>query len=147
MRRRPSNTWGALDPTRLSKLKDFRHATPACVNEQIGHIKKDFPSITKLGTDMSVPDDCLEEILSMYRKDLFAGGFQSAAFGHIGDNHIHVNIIPRSNEEYARGKALYSRWAQNVVKMGGSVSAEHGFLTPLPAATANNRPEIGRAHV
>lgn len=123
----PQITWGALDPTRLSKLKDFRHATPACVNEQIGHIKKDFPSITKLGTDMSVPDDCLEEILSMYRKDLFAGGFQSAAFGHIGDNHIHVNIIPRSNEEYARGKALYSRWAQNVVKMGGSVSAEHGI--------------------
>ena len=76
---------------------------------------------------MSVPNDCLEEILSMYRKDLFAGGFQSAAFGHIGDNHIHVNIIPRSNEEYARGKALYSRWAQNVVKMGGSVSAEHGI--------------------
>ena len=40
---------------------------------------------------------------------------------------MNVNIIPRSNEEYARGKALYSRWAQNVVKMGGSVSAEHGI--------------------
>ena len=47
-------------------------------------------------------------------------------FGHIGNNHVHVNILPRSLEEYQRGKALYLEWAAAVVAMGGTVSAEHG---------------------
>lgn len=30
-------------------------------------------------------------------------------------------------EEYATGKALILHWAENVVAMGGSISAEHGI--------------------
>jgi len=37
-----------------------------------------------------------------------------------------VNIIPNTMEEYKRGKDLYLEWAHAVVKMGGTVSAEHG---------------------
>jgi D-lactate dehydrogenase (cytochrome) len=37
-----------------------------------------------------------------------------------------VNIIPHDIEEYEKGKALYLRWAEKVVGMGGTVSAEHG---------------------
>jgi D-lactate dehydrogenase (cytochrome) len=48
-------------------------------------------------------------------------------FGHIGNNHIHVNILPRSTEEYKRGRQLYQGWAAEVVALGGSVSAEHGI--------------------
>ena len=58
--------------------------------------------------------------------------------GHIGNNHLHVNVLPRNAEEYARGKALFARWAQDVTAMGGAVSAEHGvgklkrdFLTTM----------------
>ena len=42
-------------------------------------------------------------------------------------DHAHVNILPRSMEELAQGKALYLKWAAEVVAMGGSVSAEHGI--------------------
>ena len=48
-------------------------------------------------------------------------------FGHIGNNHVHVNILPRDMCEYALGKALYRSWAEQVVAWGGSVSAEHGI--------------------
>ena len=47
-------------------------------------------------------------------------------FGHIGDNHLHVNILPRSMEEYAVGRRLYLDWARQVIRMGGTISAEHG---------------------
>jgi D-lactate dehydrogenase (cytochrome) len=47
-------------------------------------------------------------------------------FGHIGNNHIHVNIIPNTLAEYQNGKELYLKWAHAVVEMGGTVSAEHG---------------------
>ena len=85
------------------------------------------PDITKLGTDMAVPDDRLEEVMQMYRADLTEEGFDSVMFGHIGDNHIHVNILPRTMEEYDRGKELYKKWAGKVLDAGGTVSAEHGI--------------------
>ena len=30
-------------------------------------------------------------------------------------------------EQYARGKAMFSCWAEKIVEMGGTVSAEHGI--------------------
>jgi D-lactate dehydrogenase (cytochrome) len=47
-------------------------------------------------------------------------------FGHIGNNHLHVNILPRSLQDYNVGKDLYLSWARQVVGMGGTISAEHG---------------------
>jgi D-lactate dehydrogenase (cytochrome) len=48
-------------------------------------------------------------------------------YGHIGASHLHVNILPRSLEEYRRGQRLYASWAQAAIGMGGTVSAEHGI--------------------
>ena len=48
-------------------------------------------------------------------------------FGHIGDNHLHVNILPRTNEEVDEGMRIYQRFAQKAVDLGGTVSAEHGI--------------------
>lgn len=123
----PQQTWFAFHGPDMQRLKDFRHAAPVCVNERISEIRTRYPDITKLGTDMSVPDGRLEEVFAMYRKGLADQGFQASLFGHIGNNHLHCNIIPTDPEEYARGKNLYARWAQEVVRMGGSVSAEHGI--------------------
>jgi D-lactate dehydrogenase (cytochrome) len=53
-------------------------------------------------------------------------GLESVVFGDIGNNHVHVNILPRSKSEYDAGKDLYGEWARQVVAMVGSVSAEHG---------------------
>ena len=122
----PYRSWAAFRGPDMDRLKEFRHAAPVCVNEKISEIRKTCPGVTKLGTDMSVPDSCLEEVFAMYRRDLRRGGFLTSVFGHIGNDHLHCNIMPRNEEEYALGKALYARWAEEVVRMGGSVSAEHG---------------------
>jgi D-lactate dehydrogenase (cytochrome) len=62
----------------------------------------------------------------MYRSALEAAGLESAVWGHIGNNHLHVNILPRNRHEFDRGKALIAEWAKRVTEIGGTVSAEHG---------------------
>ena len=119
--------WMADGPRELEVHKAFRHATPEAVNLLIDQRKKEHPGLTKLGTDMSVPDAQLETIMKRYRDDLAATGLEYVIFGHIGNNHVHVNILPRNMEELTQGKALYETWAEQVVAMGGSVSAEHGI--------------------
>ncbi len=119
--------WFAEGNHEIETLKNFRHAIPESVNLLIGERKRAIPELTKLGTDMSVPDERLEEVMRMYREGLADANLEYVIFGHIGNNHVHVNILPRSMEEYGQGKALYLDWARQVVDMGGSVSAEHGI--------------------
>ena len=123
----PDATWLASNEKDISRFKEFRHAIPESVNLLIDERRKEDPRLTKLGTDLSVPDDCLESVMKMYSHDLTDMGLEFVSFGHIGNNHVHVNIIPRNMDEYEHGKDLYLKWAGKVVEMGGSVSAEHGI--------------------
>ncbi len=89
--------------------------------------KVSYAELTKLGTDMSVPDDYLDRAVAMYNAGLQETRLESVIFGHIANNHLHVNILPNDQAEYDRGKALYLAWAKQVVEWGGSVSGEHGI--------------------
>lgn len=120
------DTWLASDAPALEKMKAFRHAAPERVNAIIADRKRQHPDLTKLGTDLSVPDSRLKDVMALYRRDLLQAGLEHVIFGHIGNNHVHVNILPRDMREYAVGKALYRSWAEQVVAWGGSISAEHG---------------------
>ena len=119
--------WMAEGDREIENMKKFRHAIPESVNMLISERKKTIPALTKLGTDMSVPDGRLEDGMRMYHKGLDEAGLDYVIFGHIGNNHVHVNILPRSLEEYEKGRALYLEWVRQIVAMGGSVSAEHGI--------------------
>ena len=120
-------TWAGLTRADLTAMKAFRHALPETVNSIIGRRKRDVPALRKVGTDMAVPDDRLEDVFALYRGGLADSGLEHVIFGHVGDNHLHVNILPRSAEELERAMAIYEAFAREVVAMGGSVSAEHGI--------------------
>lgn len=121
------DAWVADHARERERMRLFRHAVPETVNGVIAERKKTHPLLTKLGTDMAVPDEHLDGMMRMYRTDLERSKLEYVIFGHIGNNHVHVNILPRDPEEYAAGKELYLRWAGQVVAWGGTVSAEHGI--------------------
>jgi len=122
----PDHTWVAANDSDRDLLYFFRHAVPESVNMQVERYKRDCPEITKVGGDLAVPDEAFAALLALYDETLTAEGLDHAAWGHIGDNHIHVNILPRTAEQYHRGKALLARWAAEAARLGGAVSAEHG---------------------
>lgn len=120
-------TWIGDTPDELQRQKQFRHAVPECVNRIIDERRRAEPRLIKLGTDLAVPDQALDEIMALYHDGLSRLDLQHVIFGHIGDNHVHVNILPRDLGDYEHGRALYREWALRVVALGGSVSAEHGI--------------------
>jgi D-lactate dehydrogenase (cytochrome) len=120
-------SWLAASEHDMEKFKAFRHALPEAVNSLIDERRKSEPTLTKLGTDMAVPDACLADILDRYEHDLATAGLDYVIFGHIGNNHLHVNILPRNKADYQRGRELYLAWARDVVEWGGTVAAEHGI--------------------
>jgi len=119
--------WTAISPEETEKLKKFRHALPETINQRIGERAAKCPGLTKLGTDFAVPDNLLNDLFALYRQTLGKTSLDYVIFGHIGNNHVHVNILPKNLDEYGRGKEIYLQLAQAIVKWGGTVSAEHGI--------------------
>lgn len=118
--------WCAFDDASLEQMKQLRHAVPECVNLQMDQFKREDGRLRKMGTDFAVPDGKLAACMRMYEQDLEKLGIASVVFGHIGDNHIHVNLLPSTWEEHRASQALIEGWAEMVIEWGGTVTAEHG---------------------
>jgi len=43
-------------------------------------------------------------------------------FGHLGDYHLHINIVPRNLQELTQAKKLYEDLMSNAISAGGTVS-------------------------
>jgi len=121
------DTWAGTDEHELESMSQFRHAVPEAINTRIGQRQRDIPELHKIGTDFAVPDQDFSKMMTMYRKVLQKAKIEYIIFGHIGDNHVHVNMIPRDKNELKIIKELYVEFAENAVKKGGTVSAEHGI--------------------
>ena len=121
------NSWVGYEPRELERFKVFRHLIPETVNEVIAERKQAVPGLHKLGTDLAVPDEHLEAMWRLYRDGCTSSALEWLAFGHIGNNHIHVNILPRSMADQEKALALYATFARQAVAFGGAVSAEHGI--------------------
>ena len=108
----------ADDDAGRKRLAAVRHAVPAGVNETV--VANGMP---KVGTDFAVPDHALSQIMAAYA----AVELPAICFGHIGDNHLHLNLLPRDSAELDEARALYRTLALEAVSLGGTVSAEHGI--------------------
>ncbi|HEV7684618.1 MAG TPA: FAD-binding oxidoreductase [Pyrinomonadaceae bacterium] len=116
------NSWFATAEPDQAKLREFRHALPVLMNEWFARHQQ-----RKVSTDMSVPDEAFPEMLSFYRDTLRTSELRYTIFGHIGDNHVHVNILPRNDDEAAKARAIYLQFLKRAAAVGGTLSAEHGI--------------------
>jgi D-lactate dehydrogenase (cytochrome) len=109
----------ALDQAQVRNWREERKKVPEKLNESIR------PGRVKVGMDYAVPMEKLGDLLKLY-DDLLPAG-KSYPFGHIGNAHIHCNTIPENEEEAISSRQMVRRIGEEVCKMGGSVSGEHGI--------------------
>lgn len=115
------NIWFGADESDRARIINMRHDLPLMVNDIIRH-----RGVRKLGTDIAVPNHLFEEF---YKRSIAAveeKGFEYVAFGHFGDSHLHLNILPKNLEELGRGKQLCDYLCESAILIGGTFSAEHG---------------------
>lgn len=122
-----ANSWAGFEDRDLALFKTFRHLVPEIINRIIAERKMLHPAIHKLGTDLAVPDEHLAEIWELYSTQCERSQLEWYAFGHIGNNHIHVNILPWDRSDLQKGLELFDLFAKSAVELGGTVSAEHGI--------------------
>jgi FAD/FMN-containing dehydrogenase len=114
------DSWFGLSPADRERFRAFRHALPEAVNETVRR-----RGLLKMGTDFAVPIDRNREMMRVYAEVL--AGQQHVIFGHIGDAHVHANLLPQTEADAARARDLIVELARRAVAFGGTVAAEHGL--------------------
>ena len=115
-------SWFTTTDQDREKMREFRHALPVTVNERIARYDR-----KKVGTDMAVPDEKFAGFLRFYKQILDASGLDYVIFGHIGDCHLHANLLPKDETEAEKARHIYGRCVAQAIMLGGTVSAEHGI--------------------
>lgn len=116
------NVWLGDSNAQRKRIADFRHALPQKINEFLrAH------GVTKVATDIAVPDSHFRSMYSFYMETARKTGVHFVNFGHIGENHLHFNFLPRTKEEHRKANAAIKAFIKKAVHIGGTVSAEHGI--------------------
>jgi len=118
----PEDSWFADNDKDRERFRKFRHALPELVNDTVR--RRGF---LKLNSDYAVPLHRNREMLACYHAGLRRLGLDYVIFGHIGDAHVHINILPKSQADFDSGQALMIEFARQAAVFGGTVSAEHGL--------------------
>lgn len=116
------NTWVAMTEKMRETFTQFRHAIPESINEIV---KRN--GFRKLSTDIAVPESKFLDMMRCYAGALKRAGIEHAVFGHIGECHVHVNLLPRDEKELKISEEICLKFVKKAVALGGTVSAEHGI--------------------
>lgn len=118
-----TESWfGTTDGDR-ERFRQFRHALPEtalAISQRNG--------FTSLGSDFSVPVEKNRAMLAFYREHMdrvMPGHY--CIFGHVGDAHAHVNMLPATQAEFDGGMEALMVFARQAAAWNGSVAAEHGL--------------------
>jgi D-lactate dehydrogenase (cytochrome) len=120
-------TLAGFDDQGRERLKVFRHAVPEFVNNIIALNKLNAPSIRKISTDAAVPLDRFQTVFEEHVTLIEKTGLPYAIFGHLGDGHLHINLMPGGDNEMTAALETYDRLMTIAIDNGGTVSAEHGI--------------------
>jgi D-lactate dehydrogenase (cytochrome) len=116
------SAWFAFTEADMEKLKIFRHAISEKINETITK-----NNLRKLGTDVAVPDIKFRELYNFSKQAAEKSNFIYVIYGHFGNSHMHLNLLPKNGEEYVKGKFIYNEICKKAIALGGTISAEHGI--------------------
>lgn len=106
----------------LSKIWRERHS----VAEAEKRLK---PGTTVIVTDVCVPVSGLPNIIEEAEAELSRTALLAPLSGHVGDGNIHYALLvdPDDPEEMSRANGFRDWLARKALKMGGTISGEHGI--------------------
>ena len=114
--------WIATNEVDRDRFKDFRHAISWKITEYITQ-----KNIRKVGTDTAVPNVSFYNYYKFAKQLVKEAGIKSVCYGHFGDSHMHLNMLPEDEEQFNNAQQIYSKLMLEAVQQKGTISAEHGI--------------------
>lgn len=84
-------------------------------------------SPNKINEDVVVPVSHVPELVDATRAAARKHALPIVCFGHAGNGNLHVNLLPRDDAEMQRAPAALDDIFGAVIRLGGTLSGEHGI--------------------
>lgn len=136
-------TWATQGYEQICLYRAMRHAVPDLLNTRLDSLRRSLPELTKTASDCAAEPSAFAEYCAMYRSDIQQSGLAGYVFGHILENHLHVNLLPKCAAQREKAEALLQFWAQKTLQDGGTAAAENGVgkrktvFTAVPITFSN----------
>ena len=118
------NTWAADTEEEREKIRKFRHAVSACINEKITENRSRCPAVTKLSVDAACGSrkpqdmfDCLEQMVK---------AAEHAVIIHMGTGIFHIDFFAKTQKEWRQAMEIRERIFDLFTEPGGTIAAENG---------------------
>jgi FAD/FMN-containing dehydrogenase len=113
----------ALTADRAARLWELRHAASPI----LAGLPEDRRSLQVI-EDACVPLERMGDYIRIVRRVTSARDIAAVIFGHAGDGHVHVNLLPRVGRAgWEQGVAgVLEEVSDAVLRLGGTPSGEHG---------------------
>lgn len=87
------------------------------------------PGARAIVTDVCVPISALAAAVEETRADIDASPIPGPILGHVGDGNFHAILLIREGDaaEAALARALAQRMAERALRLGGTITGEHGI--------------------
>ncbi len=124
----------AKAPEDRSRLWRMRH-------EAYRAILASKPGATAIVTDVCVPISALAQAVEETQADIAASPILGPILGHVGDGNFHAVLLinPSDPHELAVAKELAHAMAERALRLGGTITGEHGIgLGKLPLMAAEH---------
>ncbi|MDU8944909.1 FAD-binding oxidoreductase [Ovoidimarina sediminis] len=137
-----SDTSVAEDATRFGEVAEefgaegFQWSTKTEERNKLWRMRHDAyyaimasqPGKRAMATDICVPISRLADAVVETQEDIAQSGLYGPLLGHVGDGNFHATIVtdPTRPEELKTAKALARRMNERALRMGGTVTGEHG---------------------
>lgn len=130
-----------VETCRKSGAIDVEMATTSSDRERLWTARRSVsPALykinpTKINEDVVVPRSRLSDLIREIEKIASQYRIQIVSFGHAGDGNLHVNVMTddKNAEEYNRAKKAVHALFEATLRLGGSLSGEHGIgVTKAP---------------
>lgn len=88
-----------------------------------------YPDRDPITTDICVPISRLAEAVDETAAEIEASGIPGPILGHVGDGNFHALLLPTKGDpvEWEKAQQLAANMAERALRLGGTVSGEHGI--------------------
>jgi len=113
----------ALSPTSAARLWALRHAASPILARLPEHRRS-----LQVVEDGCVPVERTGDYIRAVRQAAASRGIAAVMFGHAGDGHVHVNLLPEIQRQgwEAAVADLLEEVTSALVRLGGTLAGEHG---------------------
>lgn len=118
------NTWAADTEEEREKIRKFRHAVSACINERIMEYKSICPSVTKLSADAAYRKQTPQDVLAGLEQTV--GETEYAVIIHLGTGIYHIDLFAKTEKEWQRAIETREHIFDFFTGKGGRIAAENG---------------------